>query len=146
MTLNKNIWILPIAVISLIYAVYHLRKDLTVDLTVDLMLKHQEKVSENKSFTFEQRQTKYQRKNMNFFGTWAQNKEKKRSKVVTLEDFLNKKEAISSEVKAEQEKVLSQLKSRNSMHAQMSNSYVQVRVFKKLLIQHLYKCLYTIEK
>ena len=126
MKFSKNIWILPIAVTSLIYAVYHLHKD----------LKHQEKVSDNTSFTFEQRQTKYQRENMKFFGTWAQKREKQRSKVVTIEDFLNEKEAFSSEVKAEQEEVLSQLNLRNAMHAHLSNSYVQVRVFKKLSIQN----------
>ena len=126
MKFNKSIWILPIAVILLIYAVYHLRKD----------LKHQEKVSENTSLTFEQRQTKYQRKNSNFFGTLAQMKEKKRSKILTIKDFLNEKEAISSEVKAEQEKVLSQLNLRNAMHAHMSDSYVQVRVFKNVSIQN----------
>ena len=124
MTFKKSIWILPIAVILLIYAVYHLRKD----------LKHQEKVSENKSFTYEQRQTKYQRENLNFFGTWTQKREIKRSKVVSIKDFLNDKEAISSEVKAEQEKVLSQLNLRNAKHAHVSNSYVQARVSKNLSI------------
>ena len=82
MKFNKTIWILPIAVITLIYAVYHLRKD----------LKHQEKVSENKISTFEERQTKYQRENLNFFGTWAQKSEIKKSKVVAIKDFLNEKE------------------------------------------------------
>ena len=122
MNFNKNKWVLSIAVIFLIYAVYHLRKD----------LKHQEKKSENTSFTFEERQTTYQRENLKFFGTWAQKRENQRSKVISVKDFLNEKEAISSEVKAEQEKVLSQLNLRNAMHAHVSNSYVQARVFKNL--------------
>ena len=73
----SKVWLIPVAVISLLYCGYHLSDDLF----------YQSKVEQN-------------------------------GKVL-----------LSKEVRAEQEQVLAQLALRNSMHAEMTEKYVQARVF-----------------
>ena len=73
----SKVWLIPIAIILLVYCGYHLRDDLFYQSKID-----------------------------------------KNVKVIA-----------SKEVRAEQEQVLAQLALRKSMHAKMTEKYVQARVF-----------------
>ena len=116
---DKKLWILPLSVISLIFGLYNLGED----------LKHQENLSEKLNDMFEERQTKTHSNNSKFDGLWHQKKALGLPKVVEIKDFVRENEIISSEVKAEQESILAQVDLLHSMHAKVSDHYVQARVY-----------------
>ena len=138
----SKVWLLPLAVTLLLYGIYHLRDDLYYQPKTVKRHKPKsskkvapkaEKLSEQVpslavhealsklSDTIDEKFAEASQDSTKKEKTWKERKaEKKASRVKVI---------ASDEVRAEQEQVLAQLALRNSMHAQMTERYVQVRVF-----------------
>ena len=139
----SKVWLLPLATILLLYGVYHLRDDLyhqpktvkrhkakpskKVASKADKLSKLVSPASavhdalSKLSDTLDEKLAEPSKEPTEKEQTWKERKaEKKASRVKVIQ---------SAEVRAEQEQVLAQLALRNSMHAQMTERYVQARVF-----------------
>ena len=138
----SKVWLLPLAVTLLLYGIYHLRDDLYYQPKT--VKRHKSKSSKKVapkadklsepvsssavhealsklSETIDEKFAEPSQDSTKKEKTWKERKaEKKASRVKVI---------ASDEVRAEQEQVLAQLALRNSMHAQMTERYVQARVF-----------------
>jgi len=126
----SKVWLLPLAVVLLLYGIYHLRDDLyyqpkavkrhkskSSKKTKSKVGTHSESVGSDK---LDEKLGQSLDEFIKTEKTWKGRKaEKKTSRVKVIQ---------SDEVRAEQEQVLSQLALRNSMHAEMTERYVQARV------------------
>ena len=128
----SKVWLLPLAVILLLYGIYHLRDDL--HYRPKTVKRHKQKSSKklasktgksSESVGSDKLDDKLGQSSEELIKTektWKERKaEKKTSRVKVIQ---------SDEVRAEQEQVLAQLALRNSMHAEMTERYVKARVLK----------------
>ena len=128
----SKVWLLPLAVILLLYGIYHLRDDLHYQPKT--VKRHKQKSSKkiasktgklSESVGSDKLDDKLGQSSEELIKTektWKERKaEKKTSRVKVIQ---------SDEVRAEQEQVLAQLALRNSLHAEMTERYVKARVLK----------------